>query len=63
MIGEMKHSSQIEALEAGINVVIAGHFETENVICRKLINMLSTNFNDIDFEIANSNKSPVKYHL
>jgi dinuclear metal center YbgI/SA1388 family protein len=60
VIGEIKHSSQIEALEEGINVVIAGHFETENVICPKLVKMLSQQFHDIQFEIAKENKSPLR---
>jgi dinuclear metal center YbgI/SA1388 family protein len=60
VIGEIKHSSQLEALETGINVIIAGHFETENVICPKLVKMLSQQFHDVRFEIANENKSPFR---
>ena len=58
IIGELKHSSQIEALEAGINVIIAGHFETENVICPHLCKLLSQKYQDVYFDIASENKSP-----
>jgi dinuclear metal center YbgI/SA1388 family protein len=60
VIGELKHYSQIEALEAGINVVIAGHYETENVICPHMCKLLSVKFKEVDFEISSENKSPVR---
>lgn len=58
--GEMKHSSMIEALERGINVVAAGHFPTENVICPKLKEILASRFGEVSFEIADTNKDPMK---
>ena len=56
--GEIKHSSMLLALSLGMNVVAAGHFATENVICGKLASTLRPAFEDVDFEVAQSNKSP-----
>ncbi|HEX3026857.1 MAG TPA: Nif3-like dinuclear metal center hexameric protein [Clostridia bacterium] len=58
VIGEMKHSSKIEAKEAGVNIIEAGHFQTENVICPHLFHILSSQFRDTVFSVANHNCAP-----
>ena len=35
--GECKHNEALEAAEAGVNIIAAGHFETEAVVLRPLI--------------------------
>lgn len=56
--GEMKHNLYYEAIEAGINIVEAGHFATETVILPVLKEKLSSAFPGISFEIAKSNREP-----
>jgi dinuclear metal center YbgI/SA1388 family protein len=58
LTGEMKHSLYYVAMEAGINVVEAGHFATETVILPKLQEKLSAAFPQTVFEIAKSNREP-----
>lgn len=61
VIGEMKHSSKIEAMEAGINVIEAGHYATENVICTHLQKILSSEFPQLDFAVAKANHDPAYF--
>ena len=56
--GEMKHSLYYTALEAGINIVEAGHFATEAVILPVLKSKLSAAFPTVGFEIAKSCREP-----
>lgn len=56
--GEMKHHLYYIALEAGINIIEAGHFATETVVLPVLREKLMTAFPCISFEIADSNVEP-----
>lgn len=38
--GECKHSQAIEAVTAGVNVIVAGHFETEAIVLKPLVEAL-----------------------
>ena len=38
--GECKHSQAIEAETAGVNLIVCGHYETEAIVLRPLIEML-----------------------
>jgi putative NIF3 family GTP cyclohydrolase 1 type 2 len=58
LTGELKHSSMLLALSLGLNVVAAGHFATENVICGRLASVLRPAGGDVTFEVAQSNKDP-----
>jgi dinuclear metal center YbgI/SA1388 family protein len=58
LTGEIKHSAMLLALELGLNVVAAGHFATENVICGRLAEILGGAFRDVAFEVAQSNTDP-----
>jgi dinuclear metal center YbgI/SA1388 family protein len=58
LTGEIKHSAMLLALSLGLNVVAAGHFATENVICAKLAQTLGAAFSDVAFEVAQSNQDP-----
>ncbi|MDR3645649.1 MAG: Nif3-like dinuclear metal center hexameric protein, partial [Clostridia bacterium] len=57
--GEIKHSLMIEALRAGVNVVAAGHFATENVVCPVLLRQLSERFRNVEFRLAEAGVSPM----
>jgi len=39
--GDVKYHTFGEAMEAGVKIIDAGHFETENIVCRKLQRLLS----------------------
>lgn len=58
VVGEIKHHRMIEALEKGLNIIEAGHFATENVICPRLLGMLSQKFSSVLFTLAEKGKSP-----
>lgn len=46
---EIKHHEAQLALELGINLIDAGHFETENIVCDFFEQYLSETFADINF--------------
>lgn len=52
---DIKHNYFIEARELGINVIDAGHFATENVICPTLCDMLAEAFPTLSVAVAESN--------
>lgn len=58
--GEAKHHEYLQALECGITLISAGHFETENPVVEVVANKIKDNF-DCDVEII-PQKSPVKYY-
>lgn len=51
-----------KAEQMGINLVDAGHFATENVICDILLTKLSENF-DIIFEISENHKDVINFMI
>lgn len=53
--GEFKHSYLTEAPECGINLVAAGHFHTENPICKTLAAWISEAYPTLTVEITDSN--------
>lgn len=59
LTGEAKHHEYLLANELGVSVFSAGHYETENIICKKLKALLKDKFNELEVEIYE--KSPVKY--
>ena len=61
--GDIKHDQWITARNSGITLIDAGHFHTENIIISKLKDILSKEFTDVVFEIANENVDPVNYEF
>ncbi len=57
--GELKHHEFLDALEMGLTVITAGHFETENPVVAVLAEKLKDNF-DVEIEIIPQN-SPIKH--
>ena len=53
--GELKHSCLTEAPERGMNLVAAGHFHTEDPVCRRLCELAQEADPKIIVEIVNSN--------
>jgi dinuclear metal center YbgI/SA1388 family protein len=60
LTGEMKHNLYYTAIEAGINIIEAGHFATETVVLPILKEKLTAAFPQVCFEIADCNREP--YH-
>ncbi len=57
--GELKHNSMTDAPECGINLVAAGHFHTENAVCRRIEALILEAIPDATVTVVNSN--PVQY--
>ncbi len=57
--GDISHHEFLCALEMGLTLIAAGHFETENPVVDVLAEKLKNNF-DVEVEIIPQN-SPVKY--
>lgn len=57
--GELKHHEFLDALEMGLTVITAGHFETENPVVAVLAEKLKNKFG-VEVEIIPQN-SPVKH--
>ena len=58
LTGEAKHHEYLESKAQGIALFSAGHYETENIICEKLRNLLNNKFSELEVEIYS--ESPVK---
>lgn len=58
--GEMKHHEMLAAKEAGLTVIEAGHFETENPSMTALKNKLENYFSQAEF-VSLKQSSPVKF--
>ena len=50
--GEAPHHVMIEAHRLGINVICAGHFHTENIVCQPLCKMLTDKFPNLKCETS-----------
>ena len=53
--GNVGYNNIITADEIGINIIEAGHFETENPVCEKLKDIISSMDSSLAIEIINSN--------
>lgn len=57
--GDVKHDVFIDAHNAGLTVIDAGHFYTENIFYSFLINIITENFKDVEVFTARTNKDVV----
>ncbi len=61
LTGEAKHHEYLLSKELGVSMFVAGHFETENIVCKYIYNSLKENFgNEIEIKVSDL-KNPVKY--
>ncbi len=61
LTGEAKHHEYLLSKELGISMLVAGHYETENIVCEYLYKSLKEKFGDT-IEIKMSDfESPVNY--
>ena len=59
--GEAKHHELIEAANLGVTLVVAGHYDTEEVVIHPLLELLRKRFPDVAFTRAQSSHRPAKY--
>lgn len=60
-MGEAKYGNAQYALENGINIVLAGHFETEDIICEVLLDQINREFEELSVTIADNDKNMISY--
>ena len=51
--GEAKYNQFADAIENGMNLVVAGHYHTENVVLESLKDYILSTLNDVSVEIFN----------
>ena len=61
LTGEAKHHEFLYSKDFGISMFVAGHFETENVVCEYLYNSLNKKFGDKVEIKASYLKNPVNH--
>ena len=61
LTGEAKHHEYLLSKDLGVSMFVAGHFETENIVCEYLYNSLSEKFgSEIEIKISGL-KNPVNH--
>lgn len=61
LTGEAKHHEFLLSEDIGISLFVAGHFETENIVCEKLKDVLNERFpNQLEIKV-NDSGNPVKH--
>lgn len=61
LTGEAKHHEYLLSTEIGVSMLVAGHFETENIVCEYLCKSLNEKFGDeIEIKVS-SFKNPINY--
>lgn len=58
---DIKHSHMLEAQWYGINLIDAGHFPTEDVICPVLVRWLAEGFPELRVKKADCQRDPARY--
>lgn len=58
LTGEVKHSDAIDARTLGLNMIVAGHYETERVILEPLIRRLQNECFDVQYKLSRADASP-----
>jgi len=61
LTGEAKHHEYLYSNDFGISMFVAGHFETENIVCEYLYNSLTEQFgSEIEIKVSDL-KNPVNH--
>jgi dinuclear metal center YbgI/SA1388 family protein len=58
LTGELKHSDAIAAKTIGLNVIVAGHYETERVVLLPLIQRLQEAGFPVQYQVSRADVSP-----
>lgn len=59
--GDVKHHGFIDAKNAGVTVIDAGHYHTETIICEPLLEKLRERFADVEFFLAQAASDCCRY--
>lgn len=59
--GDVKHHGFIDAKNAGLTVIDAGHFHTEAIVCKPLLEKLRTRFPEVEFFLASASADCCRY--
>ena len=57
--GEMKHHQALEAEWLGLHCCVLGHYETENIVLKPLIDRLQQENFDVQYHLTQSGKAPL----
>ncbi len=58
---DMKYHQAQDACAMGLNIIDAGHFETENIICNVIKEIMEKQFNDVEILVSKRKNSYIKY--
>ena len=58
---DVKYHQFIEARELGLNLIDAGHFPTENLICGRIAESLRSRFPDLEILVSQTHEDAVKF--
>ena len=58
LTGEIKHSDAIDAMTLGLNLVVAGHYETERVVLEPLIKRLQNECFAVQYQLSRADGNP-----
>jgi len=58
LTGEIKHSDALDAQMLGLNLVVAGHYETERVVLEPLIRRLQNECFDVQYNLSRADANP-----
>ena len=58
---DLTYHQFLDAAPKGINLIDAGHFPTEDVVCRKVVDFLRAEFPQLSIEKSTSHKEVIQY--
>ena len=60
---DIKYNIFRDAYDLGMNLIDAGHFHTENPVCRYLVKMLQAAFPEIQVKLSESHRDHMKFFI
>ena len=61
LTGEAKHNQIVEARERGLTLILCGHYETERVVLKSLLDRLQILAPDVQYKITLREKAPLLF--
>jgi len=58
LTGELKHADALDAQMLGLNLVVAGHYETEAIVLEPLMKRLQNECFDVQYKLSRTDGSP-----
>ena len=58
LTGELKHSDALDAQMLGLNLIVAGHYETEAIVLEPLMKRLQNECFDVQYKLSRTDGSP-----